>query len=143
MLFLHRFVITLQQVHSHFHSKFCTVCELVLLPSNFSTSCFLKGRPEAAYILCLSSYPFYLTVNTMFQKAVPMQYVTKPITLPSINSTQYIPLLLDTIPFSLDRSNSYSPSLFITTYTNLQVTSDPGSHLSTFQHYTKLCSTVP
>ena len=46
--------LTMQQVHSHFHSKFCTVCELVLLPANYSTSCFLKVRPEAAYIVFLS-----------------------------------------------------------------------------------------
>jgi hypothetical protein len=80
MLFLHRLIITLQQVHTHIQSKFCTVCELVLvlvlLPSNSSTSGFIEVRPEAAYIFSLSPYPFYLSFNIMFQKPVSMQYVT-------------------------------------------------------------------
>ena len=96
MLFLHRLVITLQQVHSHFHSKFCTVCELVLLPANSSTSCFLKVDQR---LLTSSSFPPILLPYRQYNvsEGSSCAVCDHPITLPSINSTQYIPLSLNSL----------------------------------------------
>jgi hypothetical protein len=89
----------LRQVHSLYQSQFSTLRSsassssfqypLVSL-TTFGSCLLLLPRLPVTYILSL-----YLSLNNIFQKAVPMQDVTNPFSLPSFRcNMQDIPFLL-------------------------------------------------
>jgi len=72
--------LTLRQVPSFLPSEFSRKCNLGLPPSNSSIFSFSKGQPVAPYVFS-SSLPFHPFFNNAL-KAVPVQDVTNPISLP-------------------------------------------------------------
>ena len=85
----HSFILqsVLRQHHSLFQSEFCTECDLVLPLSICSILSFPLCNPVSAYVF----FPFlpslnsslYLPFNNVYQKPVPTQDVTNPVSLPT------------------------------------------------------------
>ena len=69
------------QVCSLFQNMFSRECDLVLCLS--SSSIFFSLKLFSSCCMSLSSCPFYLSFDSMFQKAVPMQDMANPLSLPS------------------------------------------------------------
>ena len=84
---------TLQHVHSLFQSEFFTKCDLMLSVSNFSILSFLKVIQQLLTSSSSSYRLFYLSCNNVFQKAVAMQCVANPTSLPLFQCMQDIPFL--------------------------------------------------
>jgi hypothetical protein len=76
----------LRQAPWFLRSEFFTECHIlfnfqptVVFLRSFSGSLRLLLRPAVTYTFC------HLSLNNMFQKAVPTQYVTNPVILPSFH----------------------------------------------------------
>jgi len=67
-------------------SQFSKKCELVLPISTSSTVSFPYDHPVDSSSSSSSSNRFNLSFNNVFQKAVPTQDATKPVSLPSFYS---------------------------------------------------------
>jgi hypothetical protein len=65
----------------------------------FIVSSFPKGHPVAAYIFLLIFPTLYLSLNNIFQNAVPVENVTIPVNLPSFNCMQDVLFLLDPLKY--------------------------------------------
>ena len=86
----------------------------------------------------------YISLNNMFQKAVPMQDVTNQVTRPSFYYMQDIPLLLDSWQYFFI-SNTICPTDILHPFPaphlkKIALISDLFTKVSQFQHHTKLCS---
>jgi hypothetical protein len=84
---LRRFI----QVHCHFKSEFSKQCALMRHLSIPSTLPFPQGHP-AACLRLLSRLPATYILpsiffHNVFQKEVPTQYVTNPVSFPSLYCT--------------------------------------------------------
>jgi hypothetical protein len=107
----------LQQVHRLFQSLFHKNCHLVL-PSSISSKLSSLFPTLIQWLLTSSSssytffyISFYLSSNNVFQKAVPTQAVTNPVSLPSSYCLQHIPLLLDYMQYFI--FHKISPTDFL------------------------------
>jgi len=97
----------LRPVHSLFQSQFSTQCDLVL-PLAISSILFFPLKVNSS-CLCLllrlpitSVFPLYLSLNSLFQKAVPTQDVTNPVSLTSFYCLYDVPL-----PLTLCNTSSF------------------------------------
>ena len=89
------------QVHCHFKSGFSKECALMLPLSIPNTLAFPQGHPVACLRL-LSRLPATYILpsfffHRVFQKAVPTQHVTNPVSFPSFYCTLDISLPLDSM----------------------------------------------
>ena len=106
-LFIHSFIpqSVSRQVQSPFQSEFSKECDLVL-PFQFTVSSPLLETIQQLLMSSSSSfrhvYPSlytYLSFNYVFQKAVPTQDVTNPVSLRSFYGMKAIPLLFDCMQY--------------------------------------------
>ena len=123
-------------------------CNILLLQLSIPVSCrFLKAIQKLLMASSSSSCHFYhslsLPFNNVYYKAVPMQDVTNPVSLPNFlfYVRHYFPpwLFVTLLRFSHDQSN-WCPPFSSTTFQNFPGTSDLLSEVSKFQHNTKLWS---
>jgi hypothetical protein len=112
------------------------------------TICFPEGHPVAAYLFFLIfpshvSCLFFLLFNNVFQKAVPTQYMTIPMNLPSFYCLYDIPRSLHCmqhffISYTIGPTDLLNPPP--TPHFKLRVISYVLSEVSRFKHRTQLSS---
>ena len=110
-------------------------------PSNFHYPVFtLRSSANCLRLRPHLPVTYNLSFSNMFQKAVPTQDVTNPVSLPSFYCFKIFLSSLTlcyTLCFSQEKSKWASQSFSTTTFPGI---SEILPEIFTFQHHTKLCS---